>query len=159
VALANHPNGGDTEKKEPWWGRYRYRVGYVIRIPVPRRYMVVIFWVRADERQPCSLNRTQSMRHHLTAKSSPMANVRHTMVLLDDLRLVVQLEGATRGRAGLSHAPAGITAAAVTRLRACKLDARSQLAAASAQPAAVTTKRVPVARFSIVHAYPESGYV
>jgi hypothetical protein len=75
----------------------------------------------------------------LTVKSSRgRANVHHTLVLLDGLRLVVQLGCHT-----------------VARL----LDARSQLAAASAQPAAVTTRRVRVARFSIVHAYPESGYV
>ena len=58
------------------------------------------------------------MRRHLTVKSSPGANVRHTLVMLDGLRLVVQLEGATRGRAELLHTPAGIVAAAVTRLRA-----------------------------------------
>ena len=98
------------------------------------------------------------MRRHLTVKSSPMANVRHTLVLLDGLRLVVQLEGATRGRAGLLHTPAGIAAAAVTRLRTCWTP-RSQLAATSPQPAATTTSRVRVTRFSIVHAYPESGCV
>jgi hypothetical protein len=37
---------------------------------------------------------TQSMRRHLTVKSSPGANVRHTLVLLESLRLVVQHEGA-----------------------------------------------------------------
>jgi hypothetical protein len=36
------------------------------------------------------------MRRHLTVKSAPMANVRHTLVLLDSLRLVVQHEGARR---------------------------------------------------------------
>jgi len=61
-------------------------------------------------------------------------------------------------RAGLLHTPAGIAAAALIRLRACWMP-RSQLAAASAQPAAVTTRRVRVTRFSNVHAYPESGYV
>jgi hypothetical protein len=35
------------------------------------------------------------MRRHLTVKSSPKADVRHTMVLLDSLRMVVQHEGAT----------------------------------------------------------------
>ena len=59
------------------------------------------------------------MRRHLTVKSSPRANIHHMLVLLDDLRLVVQLEGATRGRAGLLHTPVGIAAVAVTRLRAC----------------------------------------
>ena len=74
------------------------------------------------------------MRRHLTVKSSPRANVRHTLVLLDSLRLVVQLEGATRGRAGLLHTPAGIAAAAVTRLRACLTRAASwQLLARSQQ--------------------------
>ena len=34
------------------------------------------------------------MRRHLTVKSSPRANVRHTLVLLDSLLLVVQHEGA-----------------------------------------------------------------
>ena len=66
--------------------------------------------------------------------------------------------GRWRARAGLLHTPAGIAAAALIRLRACWMP-RSQLAAASAQPAAVTTRRVRVTRFSNVHAYPESGYV
>ena len=74
------------------------------------------------------------MRRHPTVKSSPRANVRHTLVLLDSLRLVVQLEGATQGRAGLLHTPAGIAAAAVTRLRACLTRAASwQLLARSQQ--------------------------
>jgi hypothetical protein len=36
------------------------------------------------------------MRRRLTVESSPRANVRHTMVLRDSLRLVVQHEGARR---------------------------------------------------------------
>ena len=65
--------------------------------------------------------------------------------------------GRWRARARLLHTPAGIAAAAVTRLRAC-CTPRSQLAAASAQPAAATTRRLRVTRFSIVHAFPKSGY-
>ena len=67
------------------------------------------------------------MRRHLlvTVKSSPRANVRHTLVLLDGLRLVVQPEGATRGRAALLHTRAGIVVAVATRLRACLTRAAS----------------------------------
>ena len=86
-------------------------------------------------------------------KSSPRANVRHTLVLLDSLRLVVQLEGATRGRntrARRAVAYARWYCGSGCHTVARVLDARSQLAAASAQPVAVTTRRVRVTRFSNV---------
>jgi hypothetical protein len=118
--------------------------------------LIVIFRVRADEWQPCSLNAIDappSNREKLTQGQHPP----YASAAGESPPGCATRGRNTRARRAVAYARwyCGSGYHTVARL----LDARSQLAAASAQPAAATTRRVRVTRFSIVHAYPESGYV
>jgi hypothetical protein len=118
--------------------------------------MVVIFRVRADEWQPCSLNAVDappSNREEPTQDQRPS----YAGAAGRSPPSCVTRGRNTRARRAVAYARwyCGSGCHTVARM----LDAHSQLAAASAQPVAVTTMRVRVARFFIVRAYPESGYV
>jgi hypothetical protein len=121
-----------------------------------RRYLVVIFRVRADEWQPCSViavDAPPSNREELTqGQRPPYASAAGRSPHGRATR-----GRNTRARRAVAYARwyCGSGCHTVARL----LDAPSQLAPASAQPAAVTTRRVRVAHFYIVHANPECGYV